>query len=152
MTYSQFVVGNNTNTGKMLIPYDVLKELLIQGVRFSYVSYNHKKALEELKTIINTGISPYHQSVDLNSFLNVPEYNWFIPDEIKLNNLVWRAGRVWEIFFNKDRRICRVKVGNRYPKNFQIEDFGVSVKPMLFKSEDTYDLIGQGLAIEENLK
>ena len=108
--------------------------------------------LEELKTIINTGISPYHQSVDLNSFLNVPEYNWFIPDEIKLNNLVWRAGRVWEIFFNKDRRICRVKVGNRYPKNFQIEDFGVSVKPMLFKSEDTYDLIGQGLAIEENLK
>lgn len=152
MIYNQNKIGNNASISGMSIPYDVLKELLIQGVRFSYMSYNHKKALEELKTIANGGTNPYPHSININSLNNIPIYNWFIPDEIKLNNLVWRAGRVWEIFFNKDRRICRVKIGNRYPKNFQIEDFGISVKPMLFKSEDTYDLIGQGLAVEENLK
>ncbi len=136
-----------------MIPYEILKELLIQGVRFSYVSYDHKKAVAEIKAIKETGINPYPPSViDLTHFLSVPQTYWMIPDEVKNNNIVWRAGRVWQIFFNKDRRICRVKVGNRYAKGFQVEDFGVTVKPMLFKSDDKYDLIGQGLAIEENLK
>ena len=37
-----------------MIPYEILKELIIHGVRFSYVSYDHKKALNELKEIVNT--------------------------------------------------------------------------------------------------
>lgn len=135
-----------------MIPYEILKELIIHGVRFSYVSYDHKKAIAEIEEIRKTGVSPYPPTViDLNILLNVPQSYWNIPDEVKKNNLVWRVGRIWEVLFNKDRRICRVKVGNRYAKSFQVEDFGVTVKPMLFKSEDKYDLIGQGLAIEEKI-
>lgn len=136
-----------------MIPYEILKELIIHGVRFSYVSYDHKKAIAEIEEIKKTGINPYPPMViDINHFLGLPNSYWMIPDEVKKNHIVWRAGRVWEVFFNKDRRICRVKVGNRYPKSFQVEDFGVIVKPMIFKSDDKYDLIGQGLAVEENLK
>lgn len=137
------------------IPYELLKELIIHGVRFSYESYDHKKAIIELKQIRDTGINPYvnvsHLSTLVNDLFGIPEYNWIIPEEVKKNNLVWRAGRIWEVFFNKDRQMYRFKIGNRYPKNFYITDFGVRVKPMLFKLEDKNDLIGQGLAIEETL-
>lgn len=135
-----------------MIPYEPLKELIIHGVRFQYESYNHKKAIDELKQIRDTGINPYSTlSILVNDLFKIPEYSWIIPEEIKKNNVVWRAGRIWEIFFNKERQMYRFKIGNRYPKNFYLEDFGVKVKPMLFKSEDKYDLISQGLAIEETI-
>lgn len=130
-----------------MIPYEILKELIIHGVRFSYISYDHKKAIEEIRQLKNSGAP--NISAEINQLFGLPESSWFIPDEIKKNNIVWRAGRVWEIYFNKSRQMYRFKIGNRYPKNFFIDDFGVLVKPMLFKSEDKYDLINQGLAVEE---
>ena len=125
-------------------------------MRFSYESYDHKKAIAELKQIRDTGINPYASIpnfvAQVNDLFKLPEYHWNIPEEIKKNNIVWRAGRVWQIFFNKNREMYRFKIGNRYAKNFLIEDFGVRVKPMLFKTDDKYELLGQGLAIEENIK
>jgi hypothetical protein len=142
-----------TTDDEHLIPYEVLKELMIQGVRFSYQSYDHKKAIAELKEIRDTGINPYANvgclSTLVNDLFKIPESNWIIPEELKRSNMVWRAGRVWEIFFNKERQMYRFKIGNRYAKTFYLKDFGVTVKPMLFKSEDKYNLIADGLAMEE---
>jgi hypothetical protein len=131
-----------------MIPYELLKELIINGVRFSYESYDHKKAMEEIKQIQNSGNPVPYGANNMFQFANSC---FGVPDEIKQNHRVWRTGRVWQIYFNKDRRMYRFKIGNRYVKNFFLEDFGVKVKPMIFKSEDKYDLIGQGLAVEETI-
>lgn len=131
-----------------MIPYEILKELIIQGVRFKYESYDHKKAMEEIKQIQNSGNSVPYSANNMFQFVNSC---FGVPDEIKKNHIVWRAGRVWEIRFNRSRIMYRFKIGNRYPKNFVLEDFGIKVKPMLFKSDDKYDLINQGLAVEETI-
>jgi hypothetical protein len=45
----------------------------------------------------------------------------------------------------------RFKICHHWYKNFYIDDFGVKVKPMIFKSDDKYNLIAQGLAVEEKM-
>ena len=94
-----------------MIPYEILKELIIHGVRFSYISYDHKKAMAELNEIINSGICPY-PTLDINVLKTntayMPVFSVIIPDEIKKNHIVWRAGRVWEVFFNKNRQISGI--------------------------------------------
>jgi hypothetical protein len=128
-----------------MIPYEAIVECVINGVRFSYESYDHKKAIEEMrnnKTLFATTI---------NNCYHLPPDMWIIPDEVKQNNIVWRIGKLREVYFNKNGRMCRFKIGQRWYKNFTLEDFGVKVKPMIFKGDDKYDLIIQGLAVEETL-
>jgi hypothetical protein len=130
-----------------MIPYDILKELVVSKIRFAYESYNHKKAVEELEELDKKN------SVVKNQFQFQLAKNCFdIPAEIKKNHVVWRKGRIRSIEFSKNSEMWRFKVGNRYFKTFVLTDFGVTVKPVLFKSDDKYDLIGQGLAIEETMK
>lgn len=130
-----------------MIPYDILKELVVSKIRFAYESYNHKKAVEELEELDKKN------GVIKNQFQYGLAKNCFdIPAEIKKNHVVWRKGRIRNIEFSKNCEMWRFKVGNRYFKTFILEDFGVSVKPVLFKSDDKYDLISQGLAIEETMK
>lgn len=131
-----------------MIPYSVLKSLIIDGVRFSYESYDHKKALEEVEQIKKAGKNVPYTTKNLFELVNSC---WGIPDEIKRNHIVWRTGRVWQIFFNKNGEMYRFKIGQRYAKNFTLEDFGVKVKPMIFRSDDEYGLIGKGLAVEETM-
>jgi hypothetical protein len=114
--------------------YELIKEFVFQGVRFSYESYDHKAAVAELKKA-NTKYEDFYG----------------VPDEIKLNHIVWRTGKLRLVYFDKNGEMCRFKIGQRWAKNFYLPDFGVRVKPMIFKSEDALDLIGQGLAVEETL-
>jgi hypothetical protein len=130
-----------------MIPYDILKELVVSKIRFAYESYNHKKAVEELEELDKKN------NVVKNQFQFHLAKNCFdIPAEIKKNHVVWRKGRIRSIEFSKNSEMWRFKIGNRYFKTFILTDFGVTVKPVLFKSDDKYDLIGQGLAIEETMK
>jgi len=131
-----------------MIPYQLLKELILSGVRFSYESYDHKKALEEIEQIKASGLNGLYLA---NNLFEFPNSCFGIPDSIKQNHIVWRTGKLRLVFFNKDGQMCRFKIGQRWYKNFYLEDFGIRVKPMIFKSDDEHDLIGQGLAVEETI-
>jgi len=131
-----------------MIPYLILKELVLAGVRFSYESYDHKKAMEEIEQITRSGKAIQYQPKNMFQFANT---SYGVPDEIKLNHIVWRTGKLRLVFFDKDGQMCRFKIGQRYYKNFYLEDFGVRVKPMIFKSDDEHNLISQGLAVEETI-
>jgi len=117
-----------------MIPYELIKDFVFHGVRWSYESYDHKAAMEEL----NKASSHY------NTLFGVP-------DVLKQKHAVWRTGKLRLVYFDKNGQMCRFKIGQRWAKNFYLDDFGVRVKPMIFKSEDALDLIGQGLAVEETL-
>jgi hypothetical protein len=131
-----------------MIPYELLKEFIFHGVRFSYESYDHKKALEEIRELEKQGIFQ-NQMFGYRTSTFDPSYG--VPDEIKQNHIVWRTGKLRLVYFDKNGKMCRFKIGQRWAKNFYLNDFGVRVKPMIFKSDDYLDLIGQGLAVEESL-
>lgn len=44
-----------------MIPYELLKEFIFHGVRFSYESYDYKKAVEEIRELEKQGIFQYQQ-------------------------------------------------------------------------------------------
>lgn len=124
-----------------MIPYNIISELVISGCKFKYESYKHKEALEDYQK----------QKQNSTNYLDLLCNGYSVPDEYKLKHLTWRIGKIREIHFNKDCKMWRFKVGNKYYKTFYISDFGVRFKPILFKSDDKYDLISQGLAIEDSL-
>jgi hypothetical protein len=126
-----------------MIPYEILKELVINGVKFKYESYDHKKALKEYEQTQSTSASTSNWAC--------ANLAWGIPDNIKKNHAVWRVGRLWEVYFNKKGEMYRFKIGCHYAKNFYLDDFGITVKPIIFKSDDKYDLIGQDLAVEDKI-
>jgi hypothetical protein len=72
-----------------------------------------------------------------------------VPQAIKANHIVWRIGKLRTIALSPDGRMCKFQIGNKYYKTYHTWDFGVRVKPMICKSSDVNDLIGQGLAVEE---
>jgi len=114
-----------------MISYELIKEFVFDGVKWSYESYDHKAATEELKNR-NNGFDAL----------------FGVPDNIKKKYAVWRIGKLRMVYFDRDGQMCRFKIGQRWAKNFYLQDFGVIVKPMIFKSDDVNDLIGQGLAVE----
>jgi hypothetical protein len=131
--------------GNDMIPHEILREYIMNGVRFQYESYDHKKAMEELMQTNNTNLS------SLNIKMCHP--SWHVPVEIRKKHTIWRTGKLWELHFNKNGEMVVFKIGRCRPyiKIFYFVDFGVIVKPMIFKSDDKYNLIGQGLAVEETL-
>lgn len=143
------------------IPQEIIRELLINSVKFSYQSYNHKKAFDEIKAIeAANGTVAYdpnnlnwNSSTSSRGVRDVKQSSWGIPSEFKLKHEVWRVGKVWNLEFDNKGNINRVKIGRvrMYQKTFYITDFGVTVKPILFKSDDKYDLIKFGLAVEDKL-
>lgn len=120
-----------------MIPYDIIKELVVSGIMYSYESYDHNAAVEEYKM----------NGVKIFNFNNY--HSWDIPIEIKLNHVVWRKGKLRQIQFDSKSNMVSFLIGNKRYKRFYINDFGVSVKPIIFKSDDKYNLISQGLAVED---
>lgn len=128
-----------------MIPYQELLKIVTEGCKFSYESYDHKKAREEIKTL---GTNVVYQA---NNYFEMFDSCYGIPDYIKQNHIVWRIGKLRSVKFNPDGKMCKFYIGARWAKVFFLEDIGVKVKPIIFKSDDSFDLIGQGLAIEETI-
>lgn len=124
------------------VPYDIIKELIINGIRYKYLSYDHKKTLEWLNNIHNYPNNP--------NFNNTVRY---IPNEFKNQFPIWQTGRIWELKFNRIGEIVKVYIGKnpKYKKAFYVNDFGIKFKPMLFLSDDKHNLIANHFAIEEEL-
>ena len=130
----------------LVVPYDIIKELIINGVRFKYLSYNHKKALEFINCTSNNTANNYN-----NNGFPFPYYG--ITNELKDQFPIWRTGRIWEITFNRVGEIVKVYIGKnpKFKKAFYIQDFGIKFKPILFISDDKHNLITNNLAVEEEL-
>jgi hypothetical protein len=126
----------------LVVPYDIIKELIINGVRFKYLSYNHKKALEWLNTT-QKYTTPNQTLIKIS----------YVPNELKDQFPIWRTGRIWEITFNRVGEIVKVYIGKnpKFKKAFYIQDFGIKFKPILFISDDKHNLITNNLAVEEEL-
>jgi hypothetical protein len=130
-----------------MMPYEYIVNLIVSGVKFKYLSYDHRAAVEELKgnpSNLNVG----HLG---NHMFSPPEEHWIIPDEIKQNHLVWRTGKIRDVSFNPNGKMFKFRIGARRAKAFYLSDFGVNVKPIIFKSDDNLNLINQGLAIEDKI-
>lgn len=118
------------------IDYYLLKDLIFSGVKFSYKSYDHKAAIEDMRNA--------YPNNSLIRMANVP-----VPHAIQDKHIVWRIGKLRAIAFNPDGKMVRFKIGNKFYKSFGLSDFGVNVKPVISMFEDKYDLINKGLAVEE---
>ena len=133
-----------------MLPQEIIKYLIVSGVKFKYKSYNHKKAVEEFEQInANKSIPQISNNAQFKR-----QYDcWSIPQEIKDKHEVWRYGKLWEVCFNKNGDVQKMYVGAlfRFKKCFWANDIGDTVKPLIFKTDDIYDLIGQGFAIEDNI-
>lgn len=102
-----------------LLPY------LDSNQRFLYESYDFKMAKEEYKQ--NASFYPnYNDLFDVTGF--------DIPDEIKKKHVLLKVGRL----FKYSPSYIRFHIGHRYPKNFQLNDFGDSVKIILYPIEKIY--------------
>lgn len=133
-----------------MLSQEIIKHLIVSGVKFKYKSYNHKKAVEEIKEIeAKNGVVSY---TDKNMF-QLQHSCWSIPQEIKDKHEVWRYGKLWEVHFNRFGDVDKMYIGAmfKFKKCFWVNEMGNTVKPMIFKTDDKYDLISQGLAIEDKL-
>jgi hypothetical protein len=128
-----------------MIPYSELIKIVANGCRFQYESYDHKKALEEIKT---EGVNIIF---DVHNYFEKIDSCYGIPDHIKQKHIVWRTGKLRMIRFRPDGKMWKLYIGARRAKAFYVNDIGVSAKPMIFKSDDHLDLIGQGFAVQETL-
>lgn len=128
-----------------MIDYRIIAELLMSGCKWQYESYDYKKAIAEFR-LTDEGIEYFSQPF-FDYMYNMDGER--IPKKIRLNHSVLRNGKVREIKFDNSSKIWKVYIGNKYSKVFFIPDFGVTVKPMLLKSEDKHGLIELGLAVEE---
>lgn len=123
----------------------VLKDVLLKFNRYSYLTYDYANAI---KFANNNRLES-----DINIFDNSNTYYWNIPVNILNKFKVWKIGKLWGIDFLKDGSISYVKIGKSpsYSRRFYSDEFGVSFKPIIFVSDDEYDLIANGLAIQDTL-
>lgn len=136
-----------------MLSQDIIKHLIVSGVKFKYKSYNYKNAVKEIEEInAKNGIVPYSQK-NITQFQFRPD-NWSIPQAIKDKHEVWRYGKLWEAHFDRHGNIQKLYIGAMYKfkKCFWANDIGDTVKPLIFKTDDIHDLIRQGFAIEDTLK
>lgn len=129
------------------IPYELIKELIFNKVRWYYESYDFHAALVEYESLRGNQCVKLQNTSTLHSGNIIPP----MLDEIKKNHIIWRIGKIREISFNPYGEIKKCRIGNKFYKTFHLHDFGVTVKPMLFESSDVYNLITQGFAIKETL-
>jgi hypothetical protein len=128
-----------------MIPYEQLVKFIASGVKFKYVSYDHRAAVEEIKT------SGVNIIFDARNYFEKIDSCYAIPDNIKQKHAVWRTGKVRMIKFSPNGIMWKFYIGARRAKAFYLNDFGIEVKPIIFKSDDELDLIGRGLAVEDSL-
>jgi len=93
----------------------------LNGGKFQYLTYDHKKALEEFK-----GTQEYQNicQVDLMCHSSgKPKINKHdIPKEIRDNYPIWRNGKIRNVEFNPDGEIRRIKIGAKFSLNFYEDD------------------------------
>ena len=130
-----------------MIPYELIVKFIISGIKFKYLSYDHHAAVEELNNSSNNTNIGYLG----NNMFTISVRDWTIPDEVKQNNIVWRTGKIRKIHFNPDGKMWKFYIGAKRAKGFYLDDFGVNVKPIIFKSDDHLDLIGRNLAVEDKM-
>lgn len=111
-------------------------QLIANGVQWYYLSYDHKKAMEENKTK-----PPEH----------LPFRQVWVSDEIKQQYPLWRIGKLRILRFDPDGMIKRMYIGRmyKYAKCFFPNQVGVDVKPIIHPNCDDYGLIQAGLAVDE---
>lgn len=122
-----------------MIGNSIIMQLIADGVKWYYLSYDHKSAIEVLSLqypLINPR-DKYH-------------YEW-IPDEIKKQFPQWKTGKLRSMRFDPDGMINRMYIGHhfKYAKCFFPEQVGRDVKPILHPNSDQYGLIAAGLAVDE---
>ena len=102
-----------------------IKEIIMSGCKFRYISYDHKKALVDYR-------ENYNPSLGNNGteYKNPTPSCYYMPQQYKDKYRVERVGKLRAIFFNPIGEICKVKIGNKYTKSFYPSDFGVSVFPL----------------------
>jgi hypothetical protein len=113
-----------------VLGYDKLFQLIVSGVRFDYVSYDHKKAMSE-----------YNESdefADYRLSYRNPK-SWDIPDSLKDKYRVIRKGKLRSIQFNPVGKVWRFSIGSKFSKTYSINDFGVKVIPYIDIDEHPLD-------------
>lgn len=125
-----------------MIGNSVIMELIMDGVLWWYISYDHKAALEAYNQI-------YPNSKLAGDFSPVVS---FIPPEILTGHVMWRVGKLRSLKFDPDGLISRMYIGHSslYVKRFFPNEVGEFVKPILKSYNDKYDLLSKGLAVDEN--
>ena len=104
------------------IGYDKLFKIIISGCKFKYLSYDHKKAIEEYNAS-----DKYH---DRRIFVKNPD-SYSMPEELKEKHKVYRIGKLREVHFSTHGKAWRFIIGNKYNKSFRLDDFGVNVFPII---------------------
>lgn len=122
-------------------PYKAIKDCIFLGVKYKYESFDYVKALNEYNDYLHAS-----GQIKINDYVTYSAID--IPDNIKENCIVWRIGKIREINFDPEGKMWKFYIGNKRAKRFFCSDFGVKVFPIINKIDDKYDLIGQGLAIE----
>lgn len=123
-----------------MISNSILMELIANGTLWYYQSYDHRAAIDEMRM---NGMLPSY----------VDDYNFGVPIEFRRSNIVWRIGKLRTMTFDPDGFVRKMYVGRsfKFTKCFFPRDVGtVLIKPIINPQEDKYNLIKDGLAINEN--
>jgi hypothetical protein len=125
-----------------MIGNSIIMELIMDGVLWWYISYDHKAALETFNQI-------YPDSKLANNFSPVVG---FVPPEILTGHVMWRVGKIRSMKFDSDGLIERMYIGHssKFAKRFFPSEVGKFVKPILKSYNDKYGLLSAGLAVDEN--
>jgi hypothetical protein len=96
--------------------------VVVSGCKFKYISYDHKKAMEEYNSS--------KEYEDVRKMVKNPK-SWDVPEKLKNKYKVERVGKLRGIDFNPEGKPWRFYIGNKYAKSYRVEDFGVEVFPLV---------------------
>ena len=107
-----------------LIPNSYILELIGRNVRWSYLTYDFKKAREEFEKTSPSDITGYR--------------DYYSPQNILHKYPLFRIGKLFKLRFSYRGNIEYMTVGrtSAYCKNFSFNDVGKNLKPRIFKCDD----------------
>ena len=121
------------------IPEQIFKELILKGVNeFMYLSYDHEAAIIAATAVgAKPALGKWH----------------YLPKEHTDKFPLWVKGKIWDVAFNSDGSIKKIFVSRKfkYKKRFNPINFGVTIKPIIFESDDEHGLIKKGLAHKQTI-
>lgn len=94
-----------------------------KDLQFQYTSYKHKEAEKEFFEIY-----PNIKQYGVNCFS--------MTEDLKLKYSFLQLGKIRSI----ENSFSRIKIGNKYPKSFGVNQLGVDVKPILRKLDLTKEI------------
>ena len=111
-------------------------ELIANAVKWHYISYDHKAAMDEIRGNMPKNHKFFHQDV---------------PDEMKKKYAHMKIGKLRSMRFDPDGMVERMYVGrsNKFCKRFFPQDVGDTIKPILNPNDDKFGLLQAGLAVDE---